>query len=126
MSDVDSLLPNFLTHKQDFNLKPKRFKVAAVCSVLIMIMDAAKTFLFEAIKHDGSALERAGADVKADKAFILEIVRWDGLAIEHAAEELRADKEVVLMAVKQHGCMGGRSSLLRMHCGQIKKLFWQQ
>jgi len=56
-----------------------------------------------AVKEDGSALEYASPELRADHEIVLEAVKEDGSALKYADPELRKDPVIVLAAVKQAG-----------------------
>jgi|GEM_PF-1548574 len=64
---------------------------------------ANKDFMLAAVQQDGSALEYASEELKADREVVLALVQKYGRALKYASEELKADREVVMAAVQQHG-----------------------
>ncbi len=51
-----------------------------------------------AVCRDGSALQFAAEELRADKEVVLAAVAMDGWALKYAAKNLQADKDVVLAA----------------------------
>ena len=62
-----------------------------------------KSFILQAVKSIGSALEYASDDLKSNREIVLAAVKSDGRAFEYASDELKSDKEIVLAAVKSYG-----------------------
>ena len=56
-----------------------------------------------AVQQNGDALSYASPELQADREVVLAAVRQNGWALQYASEELRADREVVLAAVRQNG-----------------------
>jgi hypothetical protein len=62
-----------------------------------------QSFLLEALKQNGSILQYAPENFKANKTIILEAVKNNGIALEFASENLKKDREIVLTAVANNG-----------------------
>ena len=56
-----------------------------------------------AVRQNGSALEHAAAELKADRNFMLPAVQQSGSALRYAVAELQADRSVLLAAVQHSG-----------------------
>ena len=57
----------------------------------------------DVVRQNGSALEHAAAELKADRNFMLAAVQQSGSALRYAVAELQANRSVVLAAVQQSG-----------------------
>jgi len=53
------------------------------------------------VSKDGSALQYAAENMKADREIVLAAVSEDGSALNFAVEDLKADREI---ALKNRGC----------------------
>ncbi len=62
-----------------------------------------KTFILQAVKQSGCALEHASEELRNDRDIVLEAVKQKNYALEYASKELRNDRDIVLEAVKQAG-----------------------
>ena len=59
-----------------------------------------KSFVLEAVKQDGLALEYADESLQKDKSIVLEAVKQDGVALEYADESLQKDPDIIKAAKK--------------------------
>ena len=61
-----------------------------------------KKEVLEAVKEDGTKLENASEELRADREVVMAAVRNNGeQSLEFASDNLKGDKEVVLAAVKE-------------------------
>jgi hypothetical protein len=58
--------------------------------------------MLAAVQNDGSTLEYASKELKADREIVMEAVQSHGWALQYASDELRADREIVMAAIKQN------------------------
>jgi len=62
---------------------------------------ANKEVVLAAVSNKGTALQYASNDVKQDKDVVLAAVQQDGSSLQYASEDLRKNQEVVLEAVRK-------------------------
>ena len=66
------------------------------------IEEITKTYLFQAIKQNGLALQYSDNAIKNIKLYVLEAVKNNGLALQYASYHLKNNKEIVFEAVKNN------------------------
>ena len=59
-----------------------------------------KSFVLEAVKQDGLALEYADESLKKNKSIVLEALKLDGYALKFADESLQKDPDIIKAAKK--------------------------
>lgn len=62
-----------------------------------------RSLVLEAVRRNGHALAFAAPELKRDRGLVIEAVKSSGLALQFAADELRADRECVLEAIRESG-----------------------
>jgi hypothetical protein len=62
-----------------------------------------KSFVLEAVKENGYALEYANENLQKDKSIVIEAVKQNGYTLQFADESLKKDRSIIVAAFKTNG-----------------------
>jgi len=62
-----------------------------------------KSFVLEAVKENGHALEYANENLKKDKSIVIEAVKQNGYTLQFADKSLKKDRSIIVAAFKTNG-----------------------